>query len=133
MDILTPHKTVASGIHVVSAIVPTQKGQINILEHHTHIITNLEPGILSLFGSSDDPDRHFVVTVGICKVLGNKIYILSQTAEESSSIDTQRAKRAMENAEHILSSEKNLSFSEITKYRNKIERAKLRLQLTGHL
>ena len=116
-----------------SILVPTKRGQINILENHTHIITSLETGILSIFGSSDDPDRHFVVTRGVCKVFGRNIHILSHVAEESHTIDEERAKRALENAQGILSSRNNLSSEEIAKYRNKIERAKLRLQLMGKL
>ncbi len=133
VDVLTPHKILAKAAPAVSLLVPTTRGQLNILENHTHIITSLATGILSVFGSSDDPDRHFVVTKGICKVFERNIHILSYIAEESSLIDEDRAKRALENAQRILSSRNTLSSDEIEKYRNKVTRAKLRLQLMGKL
>ena len=33
-------------------IVPTTRGQINILENHTHIVTKLDTGWLSVFGGA---------------------------------------------------------------------------------
>ena len=128
VNVLTPQKTVAKDALASSLLVPTQKGQINILENHTHIITPLAPGILSLFGGSDDPDRHFVMTSGICKLFGRKVSILARVCEEAHEINKSRAERALQNAEEALA-ERSLSDHEIKKYRNKVERARIRIQL----
>ncbi len=131
VDVLTPASILAKGVPVESLLVPTIKGQINVLKDHTHIVTKLSPGVLSLFGGADDPDRHFSITVGVCKILDNKIIILAQTAEESLGIDVERAKLALQNAESKLSHSDNLTDDEIVKYQRKAERAKLRIQMAG--
>lgn len=132
IDILTPNRIVAANVPVESLLVPTTRGQINILGSHTHIVTKLATGQISLFGGADDPDRHFAVTTGIIKVLDGKITILANTAEEAFEIDAERAKLALSRAEDVLATSDTLSDEDITKYRRKIERAKLRIQLSGN-
>ena len=131
VDILTPCKILAKDIPVASLLVPTARGQINILENHIHFITTLSNGMLSVFGGPDDPDRHFMVTSGLCKILGRKVSILVHISEETHEIDIERAKRALENAQRVLSSQGDLSDEGILKYRNKLERARLRIQIAN--
>ncbi|MCY4524405.1 MAG: ATP synthase F1 subunit epsilon [Halobacteriovoraceae bacterium] len=128
VDILTPGRILARNLPAESVIVPTLKGQINLLEGHTHVITGLSTGLLSVFGGPDDPDHHFSITTGVGKVLGDKITILADVGEEADEIDEERAQRALENAQDILKN-KSLSSWEFTKYERKLARARLRLQL----
>ena len=128
VDILTPNKLVAKDIPARSLFIPTERGQINVLENHTHIVTKLATGQLSIFGGADDPDRHFSITTGICKVLNQKIIILANTSEENHEIDKERATRALANAEEMLKKD-TLTDVEYTKYQRKAERARLRLEL----
>ena len=127
VDILTPNKVVAKDIQAENVVIPTLKGQIEVMKDHTHVVEKLETGLVTVLGGADDADRNFFVTVGICKVLQNKITILSNTAEESHEVDLERAELALKNAEERLSS--TLSDDELVKYRRKAERAKLRIQL----
>lgn len=129
VDILTPNKIVAQNVPAESLLIPTEQGQINILPEHTHIMARLETGEVSLFGGSDDPDRHFSVSHGLCKVLKNKVTILSHTSEEHHEIDRGRAELALKNALERLESGQLSSDEEIEKFRRKVERAKLRIQL----
>jgi F-type H+-transporting ATPase subunit epsilon len=131
VDILTPEKVLARSIPAESLLVPTERGQINVLKDHTHIISKITPGVVSVFGGADDPDRYFSVTVGICKILDNRIIILANTAEESRDVDVERAEMALKTAEEKLSSSDNLDDEEIEKYRRKAERAKLRIQMSA--
>lgn len=132
VDLLTPEKVVAKDIPCESLIIPTVRGQINVLPHHTHLINRLSTGVLSIFGGADDPDRHFSVTYGICKVLEDKVIIMSHTSEECKNIDEERAQRALENAQARLSSGDALSDEEIQKFQRKVERAQIRLQIAQH-
>ena len=129
VDVLTPDSIIAKDIPAEALLVPTERGQINVLKDHTHIVTKLDTGMLSVFGGADDPDRFFGITTGICKVLDNKVTILANVAEEAADIDKDRAIEALENAEQRLKESHGLSNEEIEKYRRKEERAKLRLQL----
>jgi F-type H+-transporting ATPase subunit epsilon len=131
VDILTPSKIIAKNLPAESLLIPTSRGQINVLEDHTHLVTKLSPGILSIFGGADYADRNFFVTVGVCKILENKVTILANTAEESSDVDVERAKLALTSAEEKLKQLDGLSIDEQEKYARKVERAKLRIQLGG--
>ena len=130
VDLLTPEKVVAKDIPCESLLIPTVRGQINVLPHHTHLINRLSTGVLSIFGGADDPDRHFSVTHGICKVLEDKVIIMSHTSEECTDINVERAQQALENAEMRLNGGDALSDDELQKYQRKAEKARLRVQLS---
>jgi len=131
VDILTPSSVVARNVPAETLLIPTVRGQINVLPEHTHLITKLQPGILSIMGGADDPDRHFSVTTGTCKILKDKVTILAETCEEDKMIDSERAKRALDFATEKLSHPESLTTDESEKYRRKVERAKLRIQLAA--
>ncbi len=129
VDILTPSKIVARNVPAESLIIPTIRGQINVLENHTHIVSKLDTGMMSVFGGPDYGDRHFSISTGVCKILDNKITILANTSEESTDVNVERAKLALKNAEDKLKNTEGLSLEEVEKYQRKVERAKLRIQL----
>ncbi len=129
VDILTPEKIVAEGIPAESLLIPTVRGQINVLPHHTHIINELTTGVLTVFGGADDPDVDYSVSGGICKVLNDRVIVMSHTAEKNSEIDLERAEAALKNAQDRLISEEPLTDAEIEQYRHKAERAAIRIQL----
>jgi len=131
VDILTPSKIVAKNVMADSLLIPTSRGQINVLEDHTHLVTKLAPGVLSVFGGPDYADRNFFVSVGVCKILQDKIIILANTSEEDTGVDVERAKLALARAEEKLKNTENLSPDEVEKYNRKVERAKLRIQIGG--
>ena len=131
VNIFTPEKVVGRNIPAASLLVPGVNGQMNILPNHTHIMAQLMTGELSLFGGANDPDRHFCIAYGFCKILKEQVVILATTAEENNEIDRERAQRSLQNAEEILSSGKNLSDWELEKYRRKVGRARLRMQMAG--
>ena len=129
VNIFTPEKMVGQNLPAASLFIPSVNGRMNVLPDHTHIIAQLGTGELLLFGGSDDSDRYFCITHGICKILKKEVVVLATNAEESKDIDAERAKKSLQNAQDILTSGKNLSDEEIEKYRRKIERANLRLQM----
>lgn len=129
VDILTPSKIIAKGIPAESLLIPTVRGQINVLENHTHIVTKLSTGVLTVFGGPDYADRNFIVSTGVCKILENKITVLANTAEESTDVNVERAKLSLQNAEEKLKNTEGLSIEEVDEYVQKAERARLRIQL----
>lgn len=129
VDILTPSKIIAKGIPAESLLIPTVRGQINVLEGHTHIVSKLATGVLSVFGGPDYADRHFALSSGVCKILENKVVILANTAEENTGVDVERAKLALKNAQDHLKDTEGLSQEEIEKYQQKVELAKIRIQI----
>lgn len=132
VDILTPSKIIAKNIPAESLLIPTVRGQINVLENHTHIVTKLSTGVLTVFGGPDYADRNFLVSNGVCKILENKITVLANTAEESTDVNVERAKLSLQNAEERLKNTEGLSLEEVDEYVQKAERARLRIQLAEY-
>ncbi len=129
VDILTPSKIIAKAIPAESLLIPTVRGQINVLENHTHIVSKLSTGVLTVFGGADYADRSFIVSEGVCKILENKIVVLANAAEESTDINVERAKLSLQNAEEKLKNTEGLTVEEVDEYVQKAERARLRIQL----
>lgn len=129
VDILTPEKIVAEGIPAESLLIPTVRGQINVLPHHTHIINELKTGVLTAFGGADDPDVDYSVSGGICKVLNDRVIVMAHTAEKKVDIDLERAEAALKNAQDRLTSGDPLTDEEVEQFRHKAERAEIRIQL----
>ena len=131
VDVLTPEKVVARGIPGESLLIPTENGQINVLPDHTHLITRLGTGVVTVFAGADDQDMEFSVTHGICKILNNRVTIMTHTSEESGGIDVERAQRALKRANDKLNNDGQLTDDEVLKFQRKAERAALRIQLAG--
>jgi F-type H+-transporting ATPase subunit epsilon len=131
VDILTPNKVLAKNLAAESLLLPTVRGEINILPEHTHLITQLSKGAVTIFSADDEEDdRAFFISDGICKVLKNKVVIMASLGEEVNHIDLDRAQRSLEHSmEHLKT--KTLSPHEFDELVNKIERAKLRIQLAS--
>ena len=128
VDIYTPNSVKVKDMTADSLLIPTVKGQINVLPEHTHIITKLDTGILTIQGPADD--KHFTITTGLCKVLKNKVTILSDVSESKQEIDIERAKNALKKAQEKLESDENFSNDGFYKYRRKIDRAEMRIKLS---
>ncbi len=129
VNILTPSSVVAKNVPAESVFIPTEKGEIQVLGGHTHIVEKLVTGSVAIHG--DDSERFFTVTNGIVKVLNDSITILSNTSEEDSNIDEDRANNALIYAREKLKG--TLNDEELVKYRRKVERAQLRLQLVKQI
>ena len=133
VDILTPSSSVVKGLKADSLLVPTIKGQINVLADHTHVVTRLGNGVLEV--KSSEGNRKFHVTHGSFKVLKDKVTILSTVAETEDQIDLDRAKKAEAKAKDKLSGKDNLTDEELLKFQRKLRRAEIRLKMamTGRI
>ena len=129
LDIFTPNGIVVRSLKCDSLLIPTVKGQINVLKGHTHIVTELATGVLT--AKTDMGDRHFSMTAGLCKVLGDTVTLLSTTSEKHDEIDIERAKSAQAKALSRLQGEKSLTDVEFIKFQRKLERAKMRIHLAN--
>jgi len=126
IEIFTPSSVVGRNLEADSIIVPTERGEINILPQHTHLMTKLETGALVL-EQSGGRKKTFCVTKGICKVLKDKIVILTSAGESQDMIDEERAKRALEKSQSKLTSDDAMGDFEREKYMRKFVRAQVRI------
>jgi F-type H+-transporting ATPase subunit epsilon len=127
LNLFTPKGVVIKDLECNDIVIPTVRGEINILPEHTHILTELSTGILTAKTSMGT--RHFSVTAGLCRVLKDTVTVLSFTSERAEDIDLERAKSAKAKAMDRLSGKENLTDVDLIKFRRKLERAELRLRL----
>ncbi len=128
LNLYTPNGVVVKGLECNDVLIPTSRGQINILPEHTHFLTQLGTGVLTAKKGSDSV-KQYSVTAGVCKVLKNEITILSYTSETDEKIDLKRAEFALKTAEDKLSGKELLTEEDQIKYQRKLARANMRIQL----
>jgi F-type H+-transporting ATPase subunit epsilon len=129
LNLFTPKGVVIKDLECNDIVIPTVRGEINILPEHTHILTELSTGILTARTGSGV--RHFSVTAGLCRVLKDTVTILSFTSEKSEDVDIERAKSAKAKAFDRLSGKESMSDIDLIKFRRKLERAELRIRIAN--
>lgn len=127
LNIFTPNGVVIKGMECEELNIPTTTGEINVLKDHTHVLSEVDTGILTAKTSMGT--RNFLMTSGLVKVLGEEITVLSTTSEKAEDIDIERAKSAKAKAESRLSNLDNLSSMDQIKFKRKLERANMRIKL----
>lgn len=125
-DLLTPGGPVVKNMECSNLIIPTVRGEIKILPNHTHILTELSTGVMTV--KTKEGNRHFHVSHGLCKVLENKVSILAITSENANKIDIDRAKDAKKRAKAKLLADDPLTNIERIKFQRKLERAESRIR-----
>ncbi|MES2528353.1 MAG: ATP synthase F1 subunit epsilon [Bdellovibrionota bacterium] len=126
LNLYTPKGVVVKDLECNDIVIPTVRGEINILPEHTHILTELSTGILT--AKTPMGTRNFSVTAGLCRVLADTVTILSFTSERAEDVDLERAKSAKAKAMDRLSGKENLTDVDLLKFRRKLERAEMRLR-----
>ena len=127
LEIVTPEKTVIDQA-VEGVFVPTQAGEIGILENHAPLISTLRPGILSY--TDNGTTEKMVISGGFVEVSTNKVSILADIAENSEVIDVASAKAERDQAQKVLGEWKGTE-EEFEVELEKLEKAQARLQLTS--
>lgn len=129
LNLFTPKGAVIKDLECNDLVIPTIRGEINVLPEHTHILTELSTGLMTVKTSMGT--RHFSVTAGLCRVLKDTVTILSFTSEKSEDIDLDRAKAAKAKSVDRLSGKESLNDVDLIKFRRKLERAELRIRLAN--
>ena len=91
--VITPDKVVWDA-SAEELILPSSTGQLGILTDHAPLLTALDIGVMKL--KSDGKWTSIVIMEGFAEVEDNKITILSNGAEEGSSIDPSVAQSELE-------------------------------------
>ncbi len=96
LQIITAEREVFSG-EVDVLVAPGIAGQLGILPSHAPLMTVLQPGELMV--RSDGEESYLVLSGGYMEVLGNRVTILADAAEDVDEIDEERAQRAIQQAQ----------------------------------
>ena len=128
VDILTPSSVVVKGLGASSVLVPTERGEINLLPQHTHLMAKLDTGALRL-EDNGGKEKLFFITKGVCKVLKDKITILTAAGEEDCDINFSRAQKSLEESKLKLESTEVFQDGEREELEEKNRRARTRLEI----
>jgi F-type H+-transporting ATPase subunit epsilon len=111
--------------------VTTINGEITVLPDHIPLVVPLEIGQVMI--KNDGHEVYHSISGGLLEVRhDNNVIILSNRAENVSSIDIERSKNAIERAEKIMSQEK-LNPDEYVKLEKKIQKELNRVKIASRL
>ncbi len=98
-EIVTPERLVFSE-EIESLVIPAERGYLGVLAGHAPLLCTLQPGTITIRG--DRGEVHFSTSGGFMEVTPSKAVLLTESAEEVSTIDLQRAEEAKKRAQERL-------------------------------
>lgn len=101
LQIITAEREVFAG-PVDALAAPGIAGQLGILPNHAPLMTVLQPGELMV--RADGDESYLALSGGYLEVLGNRVTILADAAEDVDEIDEARAQEALERAQQRVAS-----------------------------
>ncbi len=122
VDIVTPSRRLVEGAKASFILLPSVRGELQILPGHTELLTLLGIGVMTFV--NDGITRRFAVSGGFAEVRRDKVTVMAETCEESKDIDKARARAQQLEAEKALSA--ILSEENFKQYQAKLERAIVR-------
>lgn len=128
--VVTP-EGVAYQDNIEKVTVPTVDGEIVVLENHGQLIATLGSGelIVTKQGNHDVP---LAVTGGVLEVrTTGEVYILADNAERAEEIDIERAQKAKQRAEEILSQQENIADVDFARIQAMINRETTRISVAN--
>ncbi|SNZ10979.1 ATP synthase F1 subunit epsilon [Hydrogenobacter hydrogenophilus] len=123
VEIVTPQGIVFSR-QVNSVNIPTQEGEIGVLEKHMYLMTLLKPGLVYFDGN---PKDGIAVTYGFVDITPQRVIILAEEAYTVGQIDAGREKELFDQAIKKLATAQTLE--EIQEWERTKERAKTLLEI----
>jgi F-type H+-transporting ATPase subunit epsilon len=110
---------------VDSLVAPGIDGQLGILPNHAPLMTQLQPGEMTVRANNDE--SVLAVTGGFMEVLNNKVTILADTAEMDVAIDLERAEAALKRAQERV--DRRQADIDLTRALQAFRRAQIRVGL----
>lgn len=126
-QIITPERVVFSE-EVEQVTTMTRDGEITVLPHHIALVSILQPGELKY--KKNGQEFSLAVSGGFLEVLpDNSLVILADTAEPAEEIDLERAEKAREKAEKLMSESRHREDVDYTALQANLEKALNRLKI----
>ena len=96
LEIVTAERVIYSE-DVSVLVAPGTDGELGVLPSHAPLLTTLDPGEIRVTKGGED--TFMAVSGGFLEVIGNRVTILADTAEQADEIDIERAEAALERAQ----------------------------------
>ena len=101
LEIVTAEQVVYSE-DIDILVAPGSDGELGILPRHAPLLTTLDPGEIRVTRNGEE--TYMFVSGGFLEVLGNKVTILANAAEQADDIDVERAEVALQRAQERVAS-----------------------------
>ncbi len=124
LSILAPERRLIEGERVVSVVLTTSEGEIEILPGHANMVAQLNPGKFSYTPRGEKPVTG-VISSGFVNVESGDVKVVAETIELAGEIDLNRAKAAQAKAEKELTGA-SLDEQSFRKYQFKLQRSIVR-------
>lgn len=131
MTLVTPEKKVLTGAEVESVLLPAYRGELNILEGHTPLVTTLDTGIMRWKAKGADHFSYAVISWGYCEVFPNGIDILAEFVDLPEEVDHTQAQAIMADATKRLSTQ-SLTDSEYADAARMVKRGEADIALSKY-
>jgi F-type H+-transporting ATPase subunit epsilon len=136
-SIVTPERVLVEDEEVEAVVLRTDDGDATFLAHHSDLVGAVVPGVCRLQRAGGDEHR-VAVHGGFVQVGGNRVTVLAPLAELAEEIDVERARRALDEAEHRLAelggagaSDESGADPEAADASAAAERARVRIEVAG--
>ncbi len=126
LKIQTPNKTVVDCKEADQIWVQSMFGPVGLLPKHTHMIFQLDNGIVT---AVSDTKENFFIGQGICKIIDDKVTILCPFCKRPEDIDVNREKDLVEKISKKLA-DKNITLDESEKLHKELQTARQMIQIT---
>jgi ATP synthase F1 epsilon subunit len=123
---MTPEK-VFLDVETSELILPTNTGQIGILDNHSPILTGLDIGIMLV--REEEKWNSIGLLGGFALVKENKVIILVNEALEKSTLDLAKVKASLETTEASLKNSSDLSAKEKIQLNLTLKKERVKFQL----
>jgi len=108
--------------------IPTQCGEVTILENHSPLVSVLKPGEMIIH--KDGQEIPLVISTGILDIRPTgEVYVMADTAERAEDIDVERAEEARTRAEELMKEQKNIENFDFARMQVMIEKELARIDV----
>ena len=127
LEVATPTRLVVAET-VDEVVIPGSEGYFGVLPGHAPLLATL--GVGELMYRKGTAQYHLALTGGFAEVRNDKVIVLAENAERPDEIDRERAQRAKDRAERLLSGrEADVDYA---RAQAALARALIRLQVAAY-
>lgn len=131
MTLVTPEKKILTGQEVDSVLIPAYRGELNILDGHTPLVTTLDTGIMRWRLKGQERYNYAVVSWGYCEVYPNGIDILAEVADLPEDVNLTETQNFIDSAKKRLATE-SLSEADYANLTRSIKRGEADLEVSKY-
>jgi len=105
-ELVSPEKLLLSEA-VAMVVVPGEDGDFGVLPRHAPLISNVRPGVISVYAERSQVSQRIFVAGGFAEITGERCTVLAETAMPLEEIDRQATEQRLRDAREDLADAKD--------------------------